>query len=405
MIRMRSMVVLGVLAGAIGAGATAGNGATPPAGRAVLPVTPAPAIVVSHARVSHSPLTAAFSSGIGARGVEVAALNAVVQRYCAGCHNPRQLRGNLNLEGFNVDSSPARLDASEKIIRKLRTQMMPPPSSRKPGGDTLLALVETMEQTIDSRATPNPGNRTFQRLNRPEYEAAVRDLLGVKVDAADFLPLDTKSANFDNIADVQALSPTLLDAYLTAAAAVSRMALGDRNAQSMPITYRQSPFVSQHPWDRVEGAPYGTRGGIVETHTFPADGMYIFRVNVGGGVGTKLEDIDVSVDGARVALLQYEKGVERTFASADAPQGADYVRSELVRVTAGQKKITAAFVRRGEGPYEDLIRPHEWSMASNGNASAGTTSPPHVVELSVIGPETIFGVSDFTFFIKLGVIA
>ncbi len=345
-----------------------------------------------HAPRSGAPRAAA--PGVGARGVEVAALNAAVQRYCGSCHNARQMKGNLNLAGFDVDSARHDLDVSEKVILKLRTQMMPPPGSRKPGGDTLLALVETLERTIDAGAEPNPGDRTFQRLNRPEYEAAVRDLLGVKVDAADFLPLDTKSANFDNIADVQALSPTLLEAYLTAAAAVSRMALGDRNAIPLPVTYRQSPFVSQHPWDRVDGAPYGTRGGIVETHTFPADGMYVIRVNVGGGVGTKFEDIDISIDGVRVALLQYEKGVERTFASADAPQGADYVRTEPILVKAGQQRVSAAFVKRTEGPYEDLIRPHDWSMASNGNASAGTTAPPHIVELSVIGPEKVLGVSD-----------
>jgi len=173
--------------------------------------------------------------------------------------------------------------------------MMPPPTARKPGGDTLLALVEALEATIDKAARPNPGSRTFQRLNRPEYERAVRDLLGVQVNAGDFLPLDTKSANFDNIADVQSLSPTLLDAYLNAASAVSRMAVGDKAAPAIPVTYRQSPFVSQHPWDHVDGTPYGTRGGIVATHTFPADGIYTIRVNVGGGIGTKFEDIDVSV--------------------------------------------------------------------------------------------------------------
>ena len=127
-----------------------------------------------------------------------------------------------------------------------------------------------MEKVIDKAAgAPNPGSRGFQRLNRPEYEAVVRDLLGVDVNAADFLPLDTKSANFDNIADAQALSATLLDGYLNAAAA-SR---APRSAIATPspaiTTYRASPFVSQHPWDHLDGAPYGTRGGIVAEHNFP----------------------------------------------------------------------------------------------------------------------------------------
>src|SRR5579885_2350747 len=126
---------------------------------------------------------------VGARGISTAALNAVVVRYCRQCHSPTDKRGNLNLQGFDVDSAPQNLEVAEKTIRKLRAQMMPPPGSRKPGGDTLLALVETLEQTIDKAAGKvNPGNRTFQRLNRAEYENAIRDLLGIEVNAGDYLP-------------------------------------------------------------------------------------------------------------------------------------------------------------------------------------------------------------------------
>jgi uncharacterized protein DUF1592/uncharacterized protein DUF1588/uncharacterized protein DUF1587/uncharacterized protein DUF1595/uncharacterized protein DUF1585 len=333
-------------------------------------------------------------SRVGARGIATSALSAVVQRYCVSCHNPTQLKGNVSLQGYDVDSAPAQLTVSEKVIRKLRAQMMPPPGSRRPAGDTLLALVETLEQLIDKSSPPNPGARTFQRLNRPEYERAVHDLLGVEINAGDYLPLDTKSANFDNIADVQALSPTLLEAYLNAAAAVSRTALGDRNAVLTQTTYHTSPFASQHPWDHVEGAPYGTRGGIVATHSFPADGTYEFRLNVAGGVGTRLEDVDISIDGERVALLHYERGVGRNFTNADAPSGADYVKTEPVVLHAGQHRVSAAFVRRTEGPYEDLIKPHDWSRASNGTGSAGTTEPPHLMELAINGPSHITGISE-----------
>jgi len=328
------------------------------------------------------------------RGMNNVVLSDVVERFCTGCHNPRQLRGNLDLTGYNVDSAPARLDVSEKMIRKLRAQMMPPPGSKRPQGDTLLALAETLESIIDKGARPNPGSRTFQRLNRAEYERAVRDLLSVEIDAGDYLPLDTKSANFDNIADVQSLSPTLLEAYLNAAAAVSRIALGDPDAPALSTSYPVSVFTSQNPWDHIEGTPYGTRGGIVTAHPFPADGMYSFRVEVRGGVGTRLEDVDVSIDGQRAALLHYEKGIERSLSSADAPQGADYLRTEPILVKAGQQRVSAAFVRRNEGPYEDLIRPHDWSLAASGSNSAGTTAPPHIMELTVVGPLKATGVSE-----------
>jgi hypothetical protein len=348
------------------------------------------------APVRVAPVRTVPRAPVGARSISIPALSSVVQSYCAGCHNPTDLRGNLSLQDFDVGSPTERLGVTEKMIRKLRAQMMPPPRAKRPGGDTLLALVETLEQTIDRGAHPNPGTRTFQRLNRPEYERAVRDLIGVYVNAGDYLPLDTKSANFDNIADAQALSPTLLEAYLNAAAAISRIAIGDRNAVSTQTTYRASPFLSQHAWDHVAGAPFGTRGGIVTPHAFPADGQYEFRINVAGGVGTRLEDLDVSIDGARIALVRYERGVGRagTVSSADAPQGADYLKTEPLIIPGGQHSVSVAFVRRTEGPYEDLIKPHEWSNASSGTGSAGATEPPHVAELIITGPTKVTGISE-----------
>ena len=340
------------------------------------------------------PLSAHGLPARGARGISVAALDGVINRYCGQCHNPTMKRGNLVLRGYSLDTLTSNLALSEKMIRKLRADMMPPPGSRRPAGDTLLALVETMESLIDHAGPINPGARVFQRLNRPEYERVVSDLLGVQVNAADYLPLDTKSANFDNISDAQALSPTLLDAYLNAAAAVSRMAVGDRNAAPTQTTYRTSPFTSQHPWDQVDGTPYGSRGGMVMTHTFPADGEYEFRLNVGGGVGTKLEDLDISIDGEQIALLRYDKGIARNNLSADAPAGADYVRSAPITVRAGQRRVSVAFVRRTEGPYEDLIRPHDWSRASGGTGASGTTEPPPLMDVMVSGPYRVTGVSE-----------
>ncbi len=331
----------------------------------------------------------------GARGIEMAALDSTVQRYCGSCHNPARAArsGNLSLRGFSLDSTVAHVTVSEKMIRKLRAEMMPPPGSKRPGGDTLLALVETLERTLD--AVPvNPGTRVFQRLNRPEYEHVVRDLFALEIDAGDWLPLDTKSANFDNISDAQALSPTLLEGFLNAASAVTRMAVGDRKAPSGLANYRISPFVSQHPWDYVEGAPYGTRGGMVVTHTFPADGIYQIRVNVGGGVGRPVEDVDVSIDGERVSLLHYDKGVARNSESADLPLGADYLLTEPIAVKGGQRKVSVAFVRRADGPYEDLIKPHDWSRASGGTGAAGTTEPAYLMEFLIMGPSKVTGLSD-----------
>ena len=334
------------------------------------------------------------SSKVGARGIDVAALNESVQKYCGTCHNPTMRRGNLNLRGFNIDSAPANVATTEHMIRKLRASMMPPPGSKRPGGDTLLALTETLEKVMDNAGAVNPGTRTFQRMNRAEYERVVDDLFGLKVDAGDWLPLDAKSANFDNISDVQMLSPTLLEGYLNAASSVSRMAVGERNSPPVQATYRTSPFGSQHPWDHIEGTPFGTRGGIVVLNNFPADGDYIFRLNVGGGIGRPIEDLDISIDGKRVALVHYDRGIARNGESADAPAGADYIYSEPIKVKGGQRKVSVAFLRNNEGPYEDLIKPHDWSRASQGTGSAGTTEPPPLMEVFITGPTNPTGLSD-----------
>ena len=318
--------------------------------------------------------------------------NAVIRRYCIGCHNDTRKSGGLSLAAFDVAGAAQNTDVAEKVIRKLQAGMMPPPLSPRPDAATHAALVTTLETTIDAAAAakPNPGIRTFQRLNRPEYARAVHDLLGLDVDAGSWLPLDQKSANFDNIADVQALSPTLLEAYLNAASAISLMAVGDRNAPAIDHTYTNAGYLSQHPWDHVDGAPYGTRGGMVVNHVFPADAEYVFELAVNSGSNARFEDIDVSINGERVALVEYESGPA---GGADG-RGARIVRTEPVLVRAGQQRVAAAFVRRLEGPYEDLIRPHEWSFAGGGAGGPGITTVPHLRDLIIKGPSKTTGISE-----------
>ncbi len=341
-------------------------------------------------------LTAAGPRTAPARHLPAAAaMTPVVKQYCGGCHNARTRRGNLSLDDFAVDSAASNVEISEKMIRKMRADIMPPPGSRRPAGDTLRMLVETMESVVDKAGgTRNPGSRGFQRLNRPEYERVVKDLVGVDFNAGDYLPLDTKSANFDNIADAQALSPTMLDGYLNAAGAVARTAVGDRHALSTITTYRSSPYVSQHPWDHIDGTPYGTRGGFVVEHNFPADGYYIIRLNVKAGVGVAFQDVVVTVDGRQISQLHYEKGIQSVNLSADPSQTSDVFHTPETLMTAGQHKVTASFVKREEGPYEDLIKPSEWSLASNGSASAGATQPTHLTEMTVVGPSKVTGISE-----------
>ena len=324
-------------------------------------------------------------------------LTAVVKRVCGSCHNDRNRAGNVSLMTFNVATPANHAEIAEKMIVKLRAGMMPPPNSRRPGGDTLQVLVETLENRIDQAAAlaPNPGNRPFQRLNRAEYEESIRDLLGLDIRAGDYLPLDTKSANFDNIADVQMLSPTLLDAYLNAADQISRLAIGDRHATPTSKTYEKPGYFSQ--WEKSDGAPFGTRGGIGVTHVFPADGEYVFRLafdhtTTGGYYGRTMrnEQLEISINGERVALIEMDQWMH-----VQDRNGVN-MESEPIKVKAGPQRVAAAFIKKSEGPMEDLVSPHEWSLADRqiGDGGYGITSPPHLKEMVIVGPHKVTGVSE-----------
>ena len=318
--------------------------------------------------------------------------NLVVRRTCVACHNDQSLRGNLSLEHFDVTDAAGHADVAERMVRKLRAGMMPPPAPNRPAAATLRTLAETLERHLDEAAAvaPDPGGRTFQRLNRAEYAEAVRDLLALDVDAGDWLPLDQVSANFDNIADAQTLSPTLLEAYLNAASAISRLAIGERGSRAVDHTYTNSEYVSQHPWDHVEGAPYGTRGGLVVDHVFPADAEYVFALTFTSGANTRVDDIDVSIDGERAALLHYNTDRQ---VGADGRGGVS-TATQPVFVRAGPHRVAAAFIRQAEGPYEDLIRPHDWSFAGGGSGGAGITTLPHVRDVVISGPYNVTGLSE-----------
>ena len=188
-----------------------------------------------------------------------APLDEIVERYCTRCHSERRLRGNLSLEGFDITRAAENAETAERMIRKLRAGMMPPPGARRPADDTLTALAQFLEDVVDEAAAarPHAGTRPFQRLNRAEYARVVHDLLGLTVDPEDWLPPDRISDGFDNIAEAQTLTATLMDAYLAAASEIARRAIGDRDAATASITYSNPASVSQHEWERAEGAPFG----------------------------------------------------------------------------------------------------------------------------------------------------
>jgi len=349
--------------------------------RAAQPRSAKPALAVSH-----TPNT-----------MPVEAQNALVKQYCAVCHSERGKAGGLSFANFDAATLDEHADLGEKMIRKLRAGMMPPPGARRPEGDALVEFVTSLETKIDAAAAlhPNPGRRTFQRLNRSEYARSINGLLDIDVDVNAFLPPDTMSAGFDNIADVQAVSPTLLEGYLRAAAKISNLAVGDRTASASEATYKVPRTQSQ--MHHVEGTPWGTRGGLAVTHTFPADGDYSFRImlhgtptgQLFGSVASRNEQIEISIDGERAALLDIDYRI------SEQDKNGLNLTSPRVHVKAGPHHLAAAFIQKFDGVVDDLIAPIDYTLADTEYGdNVGITALPHIRDFSITGPFTVTGVSD-----------
>jgi Protein of unknown function (DUF1592)/Protein of unknown function (DUF1588)/Protein of unknown function (DUF1587)/Protein of unknown function (DUF1585)/Protein of unknown function (DUF1595) len=348
---------------------------------------------VSHASTKPAATAPASSLSIDTQ-------NKLVAQNCASCHSEKMHSGELVLAGFDAAKIAEHPDITEKMIRKLRAGMMPPPGARRPDAATLKTFVESLETRMDAAATlsPNPGWRPFQRLNRAEYHAAVKDLLGIDVDVNAFLPPDTISKGFDNVADVQGFSPTLMESYLRAASSISRLAIGDRNASNTSVTYKIGRNLSQ--MRHVDGAPMGTRGGLSVVHTFPADGDYTVKVSLhneplGGIYGRTTmatldikEQIEVSVNGERAALLDLNVRMSET----DPKNGLE-IKTPPIHIAAGPQRISAAFIQRFDGPVDDLLVPLENTLADV-NISFGVTALPHMRDVTILGPSAVTGVSD-----------
>ena len=352
------------------------------------PVAPVPA--VRSTRVG-APKSAAPS----APAMSSAAQTELVATYCSGCHSERAKAGGLSLAGFNAMRAAESPEVVEKMLRKLRAGMMPPAGAKRPPAGSLDELTVALEARMDEHAAinPNPGWRPFQRLNRAEYARAVRDLLSVEVDVAPLLPPDTISHGFDNVADAQTFSPTLMEGYLRAASKVTALAVGDPDSAAGESTYSLPKTASQLA--RAEGAPLGTRGGISVTHTFQADGEYVFRLDffaeplgmLFGNTATG-EQIEVSINGTRVAIFDINPRM------AEETTGLS-LKTVPVHVQAGPHRVTAAFLQRFEGPVNDLVAPIEHTMADTEiGIAVGITTLPHLRNLAVVGPHKVTGMSD-----------
>jgi len=343
------------------------------------------------------------------------AQQALLNQYCITCHNSKAKTGGLSLDALSLERIDADGETWEKVVRKLRAGLMPPAGMPRPARATLDAFAGALETAIDrsAEAAAHPGRVPLHRMNRVEYANAIRDLLAVDVDATTVLPADNSTRGFDNIADVLGVSPSLLEGYVAAAAKISRLAVGDREAAAKQITYPVKSDLSQ---DRtLDGQPLGTRGGTVITHNFPVDGEYTIRLSLkrstggvfgGGAVG---QQVEVTVNGQIVKryLLDPVTGSvmrEVPGAPSTTPPRTDAL-DEIVSmndrlefrlaVKAGPHTVRIAFLQKAYEANEDLVRrPLSTTYNANIGSQYGYSTVPHLAGVTITGPYAIDGVGD-----------
>jgi hypothetical protein len=268
----------------------------------------------------------------------------------------------------------------EKVVRKLRAGLMPPTNARHADPATMESLVAWLEGELDRHAEthlPAPG---LHRLNRVEYTNAIRDILGLEVDATKFLPADDSSHGFDNMAGTLTLSPALMEGYLSAAGKISRLAMGTETAARQMVFDVPADTAQNH---RVEGLPFGTRGGMLIKYEFPSDGEYTFTVKGVTGYFTRVlgsitnEKLELTVDGERLYLFDWDKEIGNTTGNGGT--------SPKFSLRGGFHTIGVAFLATNDLPGTELNRPFERTMISPGEIP-GFMFYPHVGQVFINGP-------------------
>ena len=279
----------------------------------------------------------------------------VLTQYCVTCHNQTAKTGGLALDTLDLANVGKSAETWEKVVRKIRSGMMPPSGSRRPERAVLDSFATELEARLDRAgiANPNPGAPGLHRLNRTEYANAIRDLLDLEVDVTTLLPSDDSNDGFDNIADALSVSPTLIQGYVAAAMKISRLAVGDRTAVPNQVSYPAPNGLSQE--QHFEGLPLGTRGGMIVKHTFPLDGEYQIAGGGGrgGGGGTDMTIDGQPVQAARGGRIQVKAGphtiamavVDGRRAGGVDDQYSDYRVNSKFSVGGGVGGITIT------GPY------------------------------------------------------
>jgi len=312
------------------------------------------------------------------------AQRSLVDQYCVGCHNQKLKTGGLALDTVDLSRPADHAETLEKVIRKLRAGMMPPAGSKRPDAAVYEGLTASFESGIDQATAGKPAVAApgVHRVNRAEYANSVRELLALEIDPGAFLPVDDSSSGFDNLAGTLTISPALIEGYISAAARISRLALGHETALS------EKRYIV--PGDRsqethVEGLPLGTRGGAIFEYTFPADGQYAiswYPVRDYNGVlfagNRRGEKVEVLLDGERIQLFEVDKVARIT-------ESLNEKNEVRVAVKAGMHTVGVTFLATTQVPIDDLNRHNLRSVLETGPLE-GFTFSPQIGQVLITGP-------------------
>ncbi len=360
----------------------------------------------------------AFQSVRGQQPPSRAQQQLLLNEYCITCHNEKLKTGGLALDKLDLDQIAGNAETWEKVVRKLRAGMMPPAGARRPSRAALDAFAGFVEGALDRSAAahPNPGRTPLHRMNRGEYANAIRDLLAVDVEPSTLLPADDSSNGFDNIADVLGVSPALLERYVSAAAKISRLAVGDPETAPLDVTYTVKGDLTQT--GTIDGLPLGTRGGTVLQHNFPLDGEYSIKLSLTKlsfgqvfGEGAEGQEVEVTLNGQRVKMYKLDEvpmffmrekpGSPFPLEPLSDPQEERLKMTPDIRlefrlnVKAGPQTLGVAFLQKGYAAIEDLVhRPIASTKDPNIGMQYGYTAVPHLARVDITGPYNATGPGD-----------
>ena len=308
----------------------------------------------------------------------------VIDRYCVTCHNQKLKTAGLMLDQADVANPGAGAEVWEKVVRKLRTSTMPPPNMPQPSVEDRGALRSWLEMSLDKAAAakPNPGRtETLRRLNRTEYQNAIRDLLSLDIDAASLLPPDESGHGFDNVT-VGDLPPALVDRYISAAQKISRLAIGSTQTSPQSDIIRVPPDVTQE--QHVLGLPIGTRGGVSVRYTFAQGGEYDIQIYLARSYSGDIEglrdpephEITLLLDRTPVGTVTIQK-------PADGDDSLlDKNLKVRVPVTAGPHDVAVTFPRYSSSLLETARQP----LQAHFNERRHPRITPAISQFSITGP-------------------